>query len=86
MNDPVVQVVLEEIDSALAELPDAERHATAVRAGASHDDEGHGARRFPVTVEAEKLRGRIPPHDEITVTAIQTEIAAWDGRFEQLRR
>jgi hypothetical protein len=29
VNDAVVQVVLEEIDAALAELPDAERHATA---------------------------------------------------------
>jgi hypothetical protein len=47
---------------------------------------GMGPAGSPVTVEAEKLRGRIPPHDEITVTAIQTEIAAWDGRFEQLRR
>jgi hypothetical protein len=94
VNDAAVQVVLEEIDAALAELPDAERHATAIRAKVvggfrflerATMTKGLGPAGSPVSVEAEKLRRRIPPQDEITVVAIQAEMGAWDGRFEQLR-
>jgi hypothetical protein len=94
VNDAAVQVVLEEIDAALAELSDAERHAIAVRAKVvggfrflerATMTKGLGPIGSPVSVEAEKLRRRIPPQDEVTVKAIQAEIAVWDGRFEQLR-
>ena len=94
VNDAAVQVVLEEIDAALAELPDAERHATAIRAKAvggfrflerATMTKGLGPIGCPVSAEAEKLRRRIPTQQEVTVVAIQAEMAAWDGRFEQLR-
>jgi hypothetical protein len=95
VNDAAVQVVVEEIDAPLAELPDAECRARAVRAKVVGGfrfleratlTKGLGPIGSPVSVEAEKLRRRIPPQDEVAVTAVQAEVAGWDGRFEQLRR
>jgi hypothetical protein len=89
------EVILEEANSALAELQDAERRALAMRAKVN------GAYRFleraattkrmglpgsPITMLAEGLRRRIPPQNEISLTAVQGEVASWDSLFDHMTR
>jgi hypothetical protein len=87
------EVIIEDANVALIELQDTERRALAIRARIN------GAFRFleraatakrmgpigsPVTVLAEGLRRRIPPPVEVSITAVQGEVAGWDERFEKL--
>jgi len=74
---------------------DAERRALAIRAKVN------GPYRFleraattkrmglpgsPITMLAEGLRRRIPPQNEISLTAVQGEVASWDSLFDQMTR
>jgi hypothetical protein len=87
------EVIIEDTNVALVELRDTEHRALAIRAKIN------GAYRFleraattkrmgpigsPVTGLAEGLRRRIPQPAEVSITAVQGEVAGWDERFEKL--